>query len=234
MVVQAILTYTMYCFKLPLGLCDEIEGLIRRFWWGQRGERRKIHWVRWGELCKPKGKAKPAWRLLQNKNSLFYRVFKSKFFPHCSLMEAADTQDGSYAWKSILIGKEILKEGMRWRVGDRTSIRVWSDPWLPSNFLPYISTPNTQGMENMLVASSIDTGSNSWHSEVLRNLFLPRDVQLIESIPLSSIPAEDKLIWPFTFIGTYSVKSRYYFLNKTNSFNNNEYHPESNKLWNKF
>ena len=71
-------------------------------------------------------------------------------------MEAADTQDGSYAWKSILIGKEILKEGMRWRVGDRTSIRVWSDPWLPSNFLPYISTPNTQGMENMLVASSID------------------------------------------------------------------------------
>ena len=118
----------------------------------------------------------------------------SKFFPHCSLMEAADTQDGSYAWKSILIEKEILKEGMRWRVGDRTSIGVWSDPWLPSNFLPYISTPNTQGMENMLVASLIDTSSNSWHLEVLRNLFLPRDVQLIESIPLSSIPTEDKLI----------------------------------------
>ena len=161
----------MYCFKLPLGLCDEIEGLIRRFWWGQRGERRKIHWVRWGELCKPKGKAKPAWRLLQNKNSLFYRVFMSKFFPHCSLMEAADTQDGSYAWKSILIGKEILKEGMRWRVGDRTSIRVWSDPVATFKLSPlYLNTKYTRNGKYV----SVDTGSNSWHSEVLRNLFLDR------------------------------------------------------------
>ena len=45
-VVQAILTYTMTCFKLPVGLCDEIEGLIRKFWWGQRGDRWKIHWVK--------------------------------------------------------------------------------------------------------------------------------------------------------------------------------------------
>ena len=57
--------------------------------------------------------AKQAWRLLQNKNSLFYRVFKSKFFPHYSLTKAIDTQDGSYAWRSILIGREVLKEGMR-------------------------------------------------------------------------------------------------------------------------
>ena len=30
-VVEAIPTYTMNCFKLPLGLCDEIKDLIRRF-----------------------------------------------------------------------------------------------------------------------------------------------------------------------------------------------------------
>ena len=30
-VVQAIPTYTMNCFKLPIGLCEELEGLIRRF-----------------------------------------------------------------------------------------------------------------------------------------------------------------------------------------------------------
>ena len=40
---QAIPTYTMGRFKLPVSLCNEIESLIKKFWWGQRGDRRKIH-----------------------------------------------------------------------------------------------------------------------------------------------------------------------------------------------
>ena len=45
-VAQALPTYTMACFKLPISLCNEIEGLIRRFFWVQRGDNRKIHWVK--------------------------------------------------------------------------------------------------------------------------------------------------------------------------------------------
>ena len=33
-IVQDIPTYTMSCFKIPLGLYNEIESLIRKFWWG--------------------------------------------------------------------------------------------------------------------------------------------------------------------------------------------------------
>ena len=53
-VIQVIPTYTMSCFKLPMGLCAEIESLIRRFWWGQKGDRRKVHWVKWETLCQTK------------------------------------------------------------------------------------------------------------------------------------------------------------------------------------
>ena len=45
-VVQVILTYTMSCFMLPQSLFHEIEGFIRKFCWGQRGDSQKIHGVK--------------------------------------------------------------------------------------------------------------------------------------------------------------------------------------------
>ena len=39
-VIQPISTYAMGCFKLPIGLCNEIEVLIRKFWWDQHGDTR--------------------------------------------------------------------------------------------------------------------------------------------------------------------------------------------------
>lgn len=66
-VIQAIPTYTMSCFKLPKGLINEIESLIQKFWWGYRGEQRKIHWVSWDKLC-----------LLKNEGGMGFREF-SKF-----------------------------------------------------------------------------------------------------------------------------------------------------------
>ena len=51
-VVQAIPTYTMRCFKLPVSVCNEIEALIKRFWWGQRGVGKSIglNGKRWQNL----------------------------------------------------------------------------------------------------------------------------------------------------------------------------------------
>ena len=135
-VIQAISTYTVGCFKLPVSLCNEIEALIKRFWWGQRGDHRKIHWVKWEEMTKSKTiggmgfrdlamfndslLAKQAWWLLNNKISLFYKVFKARFFPNSSLLEAADSRMGSYVWKSILKrtrhhSKGGLMEGREWK-----------------------------------------------------------------------------------------------------------------------
>ena len=53
-IAQAIPTYAMACFKLPLSLFHEIEAMVKKFFWGQRGDKRKIHWVKWSELTKSK------------------------------------------------------------------------------------------------------------------------------------------------------------------------------------
>ena len=66
--------------------------------------------------------AKQAWCLLQNTTSLFYRVFKAKFFPDNTIMEAKDSRVGSYAWRSILKGRDVIQRGSRCWVGDGRKI----------------------------------------------------------------------------------------------------------------
>lgn len=37
-VVQAIPTFAVCYFKLLIGLCDEVKVVIKKLWWGQKGE----------------------------------------------------------------------------------------------------------------------------------------------------------------------------------------------------
>ena len=85
-VAQAIPTYAMSVFKLPLGLCNDMQGAIAQFWWGSTKEKRSIHWSRWENLSQAKIRGglgfkdlscfnqalvvKQGWRLIQASDSL--------------------------------------------------------------------------------------------------------------------------------------------------------------------
>ena len=53
-VAQAIPTYTMSCFKLSNSPCDDMTNILRKFWWGQKRDERKMAWLSWDKLCEPK------------------------------------------------------------------------------------------------------------------------------------------------------------------------------------
>ena len=197
-VIQAIPTYTIGCFKTPLGLCHDIEALIKKFFWGQRGDRRKIHWVRWGELTKSKMVggmgfkdlalhndailAKQVWCLLHNKTSLFYKVFKARFFPNYSIMEATDSRSGSYAWRSLLMGRDVLQRGARWQVGNGRTIKIWHHGWIPRKNSPFMASYQIESMGEAMVSSLIKESSRQWNEELIDSIFSHEEAALIKKI----------------------------------------------------
>lgn len=138
-VIQSIPAYFMSVFKLPTGLCKDIESMIRRLWQGQ-GDRKKIHQVRWSTLCTSKSVGgmgfrdlqqfnqallvKQVWRLVHQKDTLLVKVFKAKFFPDGTIFDAGVPTNCSYAWRNILQAREVILKGSILRVGDGASINI--------------------------------------------------------------------------------------------------------------
>lgn len=228
-IAMALPVYTMTCFRLPKMTCDNLESAMADFWWNADEHKIKIHWVCWENMCLPKKLggigfkdiqifnqallailAKQAWRILQHPQSLFAEYVKSRYFPDINFLKADLGKSSSYAWRSILYGRELLILGLRRMIGNGRSVNVWTGKWL--NGGQKSSPLMRHGLVDLdlTVADLIDNGSKWWDIDKIRDLFYPEDVELITKI--NPIPDEDDYwIWEHNRNGDYSVRSGYWF-----------------------
>ena len=138
--------------------------------------------------------AKQVWCMMNNKESLCYKAFKAKFFPDCSILEAKDSDLGSYAWKSNLSARDIIKRGTVWHIGDGQSVCIKEDKWLLDKVHRKVISLIPSIPPNAKVSCLIDANIGGWKADRINQLFLPHEASLVLSIPLSiKIPA-DRLI----------------------------------------
>ena len=222
-VLQAVPTYTMGCFMLPKKLCGQLTSVSSNFWWGANEGQRKVHWISWDRMCEPKGRgglgfrnysdfnqallAKQAWRIVTNPDSLCSRVLRARYFKAGDILTASCPKRASYTWRSILHGRDLLKEGLIWRVGDGTNIKVWEDNWIPRSSLKRPLGRLQDAPENFQHVSELLLPDGSgWDVDKLRANFFEMDVTDILKISVGRAGTEDNAAWNYTKNGMLNVR----------------------------
>jgi hypothetical protein len=133
------------------------------------------------------------------------KIMKAKYFLGGSILDVRVGNRPSFAWKSIISSCNILKEGLVWRVGNGSQIRIWKDRWIPQPTTYRVrSSPQLLDLDataNML----INKDTKWWDLSMLESNFNKEEIQLIQSIPISYTNRKDVLIWKGTTNGLFSV-----------------------------
>lgn len=124
-----------------------IESMLAKFWWGTKEGNHKLHWMSWERMSQSKNKGvlgfrgfidfnkaligKQGLRLITGGISLMEKVFKARYFPRGSFMEAGTGFQPSYAWRSLISARDVIEKGSSWVIGNGQQVHIWNDIWIP-------------------------------------------------------------------------------------------------------
>ena len=148
-VLASIPVHSMSTIALPGAITKSLDRVSRDFVWRSHTGQRKQHLLAWKRVCRPKMEgglgirseksmnkallSKVGWRLLQDKDSLWAKVLRSKYKvgdPHDKSWTVVKS-NWSSTWRSVGAGlREVILPGLGWVIGDGSNIRFWTDKWL--------------------------------------------------------------------------------------------------------
>ncbi|XP_074266609.1 putative mitochondrial protein AtMg00310 [Silene latifolia] len=127
---------------------------------------------------------KQAWRLVTETGNLWEHIMRAKYYPDGEFMTAQLGANPSYTWRGLMEARAVLETGMRRRIGDGKSTRVWRDAWLPGTNTGRVISPCVNGNENLRVCELLSE-QVGWNLERVSSLFLPFKTERILSIRVS-------------------------------------------------
>lgn len=70
-VASAMQSYVMQTFLLPKALCDRMDSVVRRFWWGFKDHSRHLYLKAWDAICSSKSTGGLSFTKFHDMNSAF-------------------------------------------------------------------------------------------------------------------------------------------------------------------
>ncbi|MCH91937.1 LINE-1 reverse transcriptase like, partial [Trifolium medium] len=197
-VLSAIPIFFLAYMRMPLKVWREVVRIQRNFLWGGLSKKRRICWVKWEDLCKPKKEGglgirnlrwvnlslldKWRWRLLSDEEEVWKNVILAKY---------GEGAVGSATLESIMFGnlcstwwRDVcnLDKEVGWfnqvvckKVGRENSVNFWKDVWVGNQSLELrfprlfgMSVQQHKRVENM---GMWENGVWRWELRWRRNFF---------------------------------------------------------------
>ncbi|CAN0917582.1 Putative ribonuclease H protein At1g65750 [Linum grandiflorum] len=138
-------------------------------------------------------------------------MMKAKYFKHTTVLEAELGYRPSFIWCRLMSAQDFLWKGLRWRIGNDGSVRIWGDRWVPS--IPQLFIPSAPMVlaPDALVRELVDPISEHWNADVIESCFPTATTYAIQQIPLRGNGETDCLIWHGSKDGRYSTREEYRF-----------------------
>jgi len=151
-IMSSLPVYFLSFFKAPTSIISSIESIFKRFFWRGGEDFRKIAWIDWEFVCTPKEDGglgvkrvgafnlsllgKWCWRMLVDKEGLWYRVLKTRYGEEGGRLKEGGRLCSAW-WRSLCRLREGVGEGFgnwfdnntRRVVGDGRSTLFWHDIW---------------------------------------------------------------------------------------------------------
>ncbi|XP_013617255.1 PREDICTED: uncharacterized protein LOC106323722 [Brassica oleracea var. oleracea] len=124
-------------------------------------------------------------------------------------MKVQKENNPSYGWRSLLASKEVLHKGLRKKIGNGHTTKVWEEPWLPTQPSRAPLCIDNVRDEDFRVHHLIDAQNQSWNLEILNAVITAEDIPRVTSLRVSRTGRYDSYSWDFTKSGVYSVRSGY-------------------------
>lgn len=158
--------------------------------------------------------AKKGWRIVQSPHSFVARVLKAKYFPHSSFMKARMRNCVSYVLRSILEGKMVLEEGLRWRVENRELKSKMTIGFLFLTILKSFQKICSSNIHYRFLIQLIQRKKGGRRSFSKNFFFLDRDAIL--TILLVHSLLNNKLVWHFIASDHFTVCLVYHLAREKN------------------
>ena len=100
-------------------------------------------------------------------------------------------------WRSIIHGRDLLRQDLVWRIGDGSKVNIYHDSWIPR---AGCLSPLDATFQPHLIkgASLLNAHGDGWDAAKLEQVFAASDICDIKQVAMGGPCKEDFRAWNFT------------------------------------